>query len=86
MRAGRADKSAAQIDTPGKALDIGQSRPDRSIQIVKLHVSRDEPVAGIKANSGANKGTIDIDDVGLQHGRGPFRTEVRNGQVGLASR
>ena len=61
---------AAEVDAAGKALDIGQGRPDRPIQFFQLHIGGDEAITAIEADRGTDEGTVDIDDVGLQHGRG----------------
>ncbi len=77
--------STAEVDAPGKTLDVRQGRPDRSVKFIQLHVGGDETVALIQANSGSDESAVDIDDVGLQHG-GSFRDRGQGCAGGLGSR
>jgi hypothetical protein len=72
---------AAEVDTAGEALNIVQGRPDRSVQIVEFYVGGDETIALVEADSGADEGTINIDNVGLPfscfHQRQPASNTIR---------
>lgn len=64
--------AATQIHGPGEAPNIRKGRPDRAIEVIELHVGRDETITAIEANRGTDKGAINIDDMGLQHDESTF--------------
>ena len=56
-------ETAAKIDATSEALDIGKGRPDRSIEVIQLHIGRDEAVTPVEADGGTYEGTINIDNM-----------------------
>src|SRR5689334_6498111 len=46
--AARGGDTPAQIQPAGEALDVGQGRPDRPVQLIKAHVGGDEAIADIE--------------------------------------
>ena len=46
------------------------------VESVKSEVGRNEAIAAIDADGGANEHSVDVDDVRLPHGSGFFRNEA----------
>src|SRR6202012_2998395 len=55
---------AREIDAARQTLNVSQSGPDRSVEILQLHVGGDETVAEIETDSRADKCAINVDDMG----------------------
>jgi hypothetical protein len=77
--------SACEKHAAGKALHIRQARPNGPVQLIKAHVRGDEAVADVKADGGAHKGTVNVDHVGLQHGKS-FQVSGARRSAGIGPR